>query len=89
MKANVRKYKSPMQVGELAEPADDDRAVLLDVHAADVNMLDAKLRDRQFKPFRGPPFVATRACRCVSCGSWDARKAGHHAPALARVRAQT
>ena len=35
----VSKYKRPMQVGEVAEPAIDDRDVLVDVHAAGVNML--------------------------------------------------
>ena len=47
----VSKYKSPMQVGEVAEPAIDDRDVLVDVHAAGVNMLDAKIRDGEFKLF--------------------------------------
>jgi NADPH:quinone reductase-like Zn-dependent oxidoreductase len=41
----VSKYKRPMQVGEVAEPAIDDRDVLVDVHAAGVNLLDAKIRD--------------------------------------------
>jgi NADPH:quinone reductase-like Zn-dependent oxidoreductase len=53
----VSKYKSPMQVGEVAEPAIDDRDVLVDVHAAGVNMLDAKLRDGEFKlflPYKAP-----------------------------------
>jgi hypothetical protein len=35
----VSKYKSPMQVGEVAEPTVGDRDVLVDVHAAGVNML--------------------------------------------------
>ena len=47
----VSKYKSPMQAGEVAEPAVDDRDVLVDVHAAGVNMLDAKIRDGEFKLF--------------------------------------
>ena len=47
----VSRYKSPMQVGEVAEPAIDDRDVLVDVHAAGVNMLDAKIRDGEFKLF--------------------------------------
>jgi NADPH:quinone reductase-like Zn-dependent oxidoreductase len=53
----VSKYKSPMQVGEVAEPAIGDRDVLVDVHAAGVNMLDAKIRDGEFKlflPYKAP-----------------------------------
>jgi NADPH:quinone reductase-like Zn-dependent oxidoreductase len=41
----VSKYKRPMQVGEVAEPAIDDHEVLVEVHAAGVNLLDAKIRD--------------------------------------------
>jgi NADPH:quinone reductase-like Zn-dependent oxidoreductase len=47
----VSKYKSPMHAGEVAEPALDDRDVLIDIHAAGVNMLDAKIRDGEFKLF--------------------------------------
>ena len=53
----VSKYKRPMQVGEVAEPAIGDRDVLVDVHAAGVNMLDAKIRDGEFKlflPYKAP-----------------------------------
>jgi NADPH:quinone reductase-like Zn-dependent oxidoreductase len=53
----VSKYRSPMQVGEVAEPTVGDRDVLVDVHAAGVNMLDAKIRDGEFKlliPYRAP-----------------------------------
>jgi NADPH:quinone reductase-like Zn-dependent oxidoreductase len=53
----VSKYKRPMQVGEVAEPAVDDRHVLVEVHAAGVNMLDAKIRDGEFKlflPYKAP-----------------------------------
>jgi NADPH:quinone reductase-like Zn-dependent oxidoreductase len=53
----VSKYKSPMQVGEVAEPTVGDRDVLVDVHAAGVNMLDAKIRDGEFKlliPYQAP-----------------------------------
>ncbi len=34
----VSEYKSPMQAGEVAEPATGDRDVLVDVHAAGVNI---------------------------------------------------
>jgi NADPH:quinone reductase-like Zn-dependent oxidoreductase len=53
----VGKYKRPMHVGEVAEPAIDDRDVLVEVHAAGVNMLDAKIRDGEFKlvlPYKAP-----------------------------------
>ena len=58
MKAySVSTYKSPMQTGEVAEPTVGDRDVLVDVHAAGVNMLDAKIRDGEFKlflPYKAP-----------------------------------
>ena len=41
----VDKYKSPMRAGEAAEPTVGDRDVLVDVHAAGVNLLDAKIRE--------------------------------------------
>ena len=53
----VSKYKSPMQAGEVAEPTVGDRDVLVDIHAAGVNMLDAKIRDGEFKlliPYQAP-----------------------------------
>src|SRR5947207_15613575 len=53
----VTKYKSPMQAGKVAEPAIDDRDVLVDIHAAGVNLLDAKIRDGEFKlflPYKAP-----------------------------------
>jgi len=53
----VSKYKSPMQAGEVAEPTVGDRDVLIDIHAAGVNMLDAKIRDGEFKiflPYQAP-----------------------------------
>lgn len=55
----VSEYKSPMQAGDVAEPAVGDRDVLIDIHAAGVNMLDAKIRDGEFKLFLpyDAPFV--------------------------------
>ena len=53
----VEKYKSPMKAGEAAEPTVGDRDVLVDIHAAGVNMLDAKIRDGEFKlflPYKAP-----------------------------------
>ncbi len=53
----VEKYKSPMRAGEAAEPTVGDRDVLVDIHAAGVNMLDAKIRDGEFKlflPYKAP-----------------------------------
>jgi NADPH:quinone reductase-like Zn-dependent oxidoreductase len=53
----VSKYKSPMQAGDVAEPVVGDRDVLIDVDAAGVNMLDAKIRDGEFKlflPYQAP-----------------------------------
>ena len=53
----VGKYKSPMRAGEAAEPTVRDRDVLVAIHAAGVNMLDAKIRDGEFKlflPYKAP-----------------------------------
>ena len=53
----VEKYKSPMKAGEAAEPTVGDRDVLVDIHAAGVNLLDAKIRDGEFKlflPYKAP-----------------------------------
>lgn len=47
----VNKYKAPMQAGNAPEPTVDDRDVLVAIHAAGVNMLDAKIRDGEFKLF--------------------------------------
>ena len=47
----VDRYKRPMRAGETAEPTVGDRDVLVDIHAAGVNMLDAKIRDGDFKLF--------------------------------------
>jgi NADPH:quinone reductase-like Zn-dependent oxidoreductase len=58
MKAySVSKYKRPMHAGDVAEPALGDRDVLVEIHAAGVNMLDAKIRDGEFKlflPYKAP-----------------------------------
>ena len=45
----VNKYKGPMTAGDAPEPTVGDRDVLVDIHAAGVNMLDAKIRDGEFK----------------------------------------
>jgi NADPH:quinone reductase-like Zn-dependent oxidoreductase len=53
----VTKYGSPMEAGDAAEPTVGDHDVLVDIHAAGVNMLDAKLRDGEFKlilPYKTP-----------------------------------
>src|SRR4051812_13615838 len=46
-----------MRAGEADEPTVVDRDVLVDIHAAGVNMLDAKIRDGEFKlliPYKAP-----------------------------------
>jgi NADPH:quinone reductase-like Zn-dependent oxidoreductase len=47
----VSKYKSPMRAGDTDEPSVGERDVLVDIHAAGVNLLDAKVRDGEFKLF--------------------------------------
>src|SRR3954452_16958790 len=53
----VKKYKDPMMAGEVAEPTVGDHDVLVEIHAAGVNLLDAKIRDGEFKlflPYKSP-----------------------------------
>ena len=53
----VDKYKSPIRAGESAEPTLGARDVLVAIHAAGVNVLDAKVRDGEFKvflPYKAP-----------------------------------
>src|SRR4051794_21341536 len=53
----VKKYKRPMQAGEAAEPIVGERDVLVDIGAAGLNLLDAKVRDGEFKlflPYKAP-----------------------------------
>jgi NADPH:quinone reductase-like Zn-dependent oxidoreductase len=53
----VEKYKRPMKAGEAPEPTVGNRDVLVDIHAAGVNLLDAKIRDGEFKlilPYKAP-----------------------------------
>lgn len=50
-------YKRPLRAGDVAAPEVGDRDVLVEIHAAGVNMLDAKLRDGEFKlilPMKAP-----------------------------------
>src|SRR3954471_12231865 len=72
----VKRYKSPMKAGEVAEPTVGDRDVLVDIHAGGVNLLDAKIRDGEFKlivPYKAPfvlghdlAGVVTRVGRAVT-----------------------
>jgi NADPH:quinone reductase-like Zn-dependent oxidoreductase len=53
----VKKYKHPIEAGEAPEPTVGDHDVLVDVHAAGLNLLDAKVRDGEFKvflPYKAP-----------------------------------
>ncbi len=55
----VKQYKRPIQSGEAPAPTVGDRDVLVDINAAGVNLLDAKVRDAEFKlilPYT-PPFI--------------------------------
>jgi NADPH:quinone reductase-like Zn-dependent oxidoreductase len=50
-------YKRPLHAGAAAEPSVGARDVLVDVRAAGVNLLDAKIRDGEFKvflPYKAP-----------------------------------
>ncbi|GLS38705.1 NADPH:quinone oxidoreductase [Mesorhizobium tianshanense] len=51
---------APLRLGEVPEPEVRDNDVLVQIHAASLNLLDSKIRDGEFKlilPYR-PPFVA-------------------------------
>jgi NADPH:quinone reductase-like Zn-dependent oxidoreductase len=53
------KKKSALRLGEMPEPALRDDDVLVEIHAAGLNLLDSKVRDGEFKlilPYR-PPFI--------------------------------
>jgi NADPH:quinone reductase-like Zn-dependent oxidoreductase len=53
----VTKYKTPMEAGDAPEPTVGDHDVLVDINAAGVNLLDAKIRDGEFKlilPYKAP-----------------------------------
>lgn len=51
--------KSALRLGERPDPALRNSDVLIEVHAAGLNLLDAKIRDGEFKPILPyrPPFV--------------------------------
>jgi NADPH:quinone reductase-like Zn-dependent oxidoreductase len=53
----VKKYKRPIQAGDAPEPRVGDHDVLVDISAAGLNLLDAKVRDGEFKlflPYKAP-----------------------------------
>ena len=53
----VKKYKRRIEAGEAPEPTAGEHDVLVDVHAAGLNLLDAKVRDGEFKlilPYKAP-----------------------------------
>lgn len=53
------KKKHPLRLGDVPEPALQEDDVMVQIHAAGVNLLDSKLRDGEFKlilPYR-PPFI--------------------------------
>jgi NADPH:quinone reductase-like Zn-dependent oxidoreductase len=47
----VKKYKRPIQAADVPEPTVGDHDLLVDIQAAGVNLIDAKVRDAQFKVF--------------------------------------
>src|SRR5688572_24841127 len=53
----VKKYKRPIEGGDAPEPTVGEHDVLVDIRAAGVNLLDAKVRDGEFKvflPYKAP-----------------------------------
>jgi NADPH:quinone reductase-like Zn-dependent oxidoreductase len=58
----VERYakNAPLRFGEMPDPEMGENDVLVEIHAASVNVLDTKIRDGEFKsilPYR-PPFIA-------------------------------
>ena len=53
------KKKHPLRFGDMPEPALQEDDVLVEIHAAGVNLLDSKIRDGEFKPILPyrPPFI--------------------------------
>ncbi|MCI4591612.1 NADP-dependent oxidoreductase [Sphingobium sp. BYY-5] len=53
------KKKGPLRFGDMSEPEVGDDDVLVQVHAAGLNLLDSKIRDGEFKPILPyrPPFI--------------------------------
>lgn len=54
------KKNAPLRLGEVPDPEVGRNDVLVQVHAVSLNVLDAKLRDGEFKPILPykPPFIA-------------------------------
>jgi NADPH:quinone reductase-like Zn-dependent oxidoreductase len=53
----VTKYKQPLELTDLPEPSVEDHDVLVDIHAAAVNLLDVKVQAGEFKailPYKAP-----------------------------------
>jgi NADPH:quinone reductase-like Zn-dependent oxidoreductase len=53
----VAKYKHPVALSDVSEPEAGDHDVLVDIRAAGVNVLDAKIRSGEFKlllPYKAP-----------------------------------
>ena len=50
---------APLRLGEIPEPEVRENDVLVQIHAASINLLDSKIRDGEFKPILPyrPPFV--------------------------------
>jgi NADPH:quinone reductase-like Zn-dependent oxidoreductase len=50
---------APLRLGEIPEPQVREADVLVQIHAASINLLDSKIRDGEFKPILPyrPPFV--------------------------------
>src|SRR3954466_8897083 len=57
----VDKYqkKGALRLAEMPEPELRDNDVLVEIHAAGINLLDSKVRDGEFKPILPyrPPFI--------------------------------
>ena len=67
----VKKYKQPMEAGSAPGPTVGRNDVLVNVHAAGVNLLDAKVRDGEFKvflPYKAP-FVSAMTSPSSSAAS--------------------
>jgi NADPH:quinone reductase-like Zn-dependent oxidoreductase len=85
----VNKYKHPIQAGEAPEPTVEARDVLVEVHAAGVNLIDAKIRDGEFKaflPYKAPFTLGHDVAGVVSRVGSAVTRAGAGDEVYARVR---
>ena len=70
----VTKYKQPLELADLPEPSVEDHDVLVDIHAAAVNLLDVKVQAGEYKailPYKAPFVLGHDLAGTVTAGGSD------------------